>query len=280
MTFPFALESEQPADQFGYFSLDKELQESPTVATWTANGSLLLVNEPYYGPDGTMIDADHRYEGANTEQFRGTARVALSYALGNRATGTIEMQFKNGMLGRKDEDLAVKVNQYNFQVFGFTGSSLKFGKYLFAAPTDGLAINETGEGATVRFRWFGLSHILKREGVAGAADPNDDDHKVWLGLVAITQLLRALRDRQHARSRAPLRDAGRRSAVRHSESVSHRHRRVLSQPLAAARRQPGARSRRLGVARSCVEELVRRQQGAAHAGHDGRRRHRRSDGNQ
>lgn len=180
VSFPFALESEQPADPNGYFSLDKELTASPTTATWTASGSLSFVRDPFYGPTGQLVDDERRYEGKDTQQFRGTARTALSYSLGNRASGLVELQFKNGIHGRKDEDLAVKVNQYNFQAFGFTGTSLKFGKYLFAAPTDGLAINETGEGGTIRYRWFGLSHILKREGADGAADPDDNDHKVWL----------------------------------------------------------------------------------------------------
>jgi hypothetical protein len=181
VTFPFALETEQPSDQFGYFTIDKELQQSPNVALWSASGSISLMRDPFYGPDSVVLDSDYVYDGARTRQVRGTARTALAFSLGDRASGTIDLQFKNAALGRKDEDLAVKANQYNFQVFGFSGTSLKFGKYLFAAPTEGLAINETGEGATVRYRWLGVSHILRRESQAGAADPDDDDHKVWLG---------------------------------------------------------------------------------------------------
>ena len=111
VTFPFALETEQPSDPNGYFSLDAELTPSPKTATWTASGSLAIVREPYYGADGVLVDADHLYDGAKTRQFKGTARTALAYALGDRATGTIELQFKNSALGRKDEDLAVKVNR-------------------------------------------------------------------------------------------------------------------------------------------------------------------------
>ncbi len=180
VTFPFALDSEQPSDQFGYFTLDKELRLSPVSYSLSASGSLALTRDPYFGAEGTVIDNAHVYDGATTSQVKGTGRTALALSLNDWATGTIEMQFKNGAFGKKDEDLAVKVNQYNFQVFGFTGTSLKFGKYLFAAPTDGLAINETGEGATARFRWFGVSQIVKRESQAGVADADNDDHKAWL----------------------------------------------------------------------------------------------------
>jgi hypothetical protein len=180
-SFPFALDSEQPTNPGGYFSIDKVLKELPNTVTLTANGSFVFAREPYFGAPGTFISAETPYEGARVRQVRTTARTAVAYTLADRASALVEVQFKNSQLGRKDEDLAAKVNQYHFQIFGLGGTSIKFGRYLFAAPTDGLAINEVGEGVTARYKWFGLSHIIKREGASGTPDPNDDDHVVWIG---------------------------------------------------------------------------------------------------
>jgi hypothetical protein len=65
-------------------------------------------------------------------------------------------------------------------VNALNGVSLKFGRYDFAAPTDGIAIRESGDGATLRYRWVGVSHIVKRESATGVADLDNDDQKAWI----------------------------------------------------------------------------------------------------
>lgn len=190
VSLPFALEAEQPANKDGYVSLDATLRQAPTTATLTASGAVSFAKEPFFGSEGAPLDNEHRFTGAFTKQAKLTARTALAYAMGDRASAFIELQFKNSALGRKDEDLAVKANQYNFQVSSRGGVTFKFGKYLFAAPTEGLAINEVGEGATLRYKWLALSHIVKRESAAGVADGGNDDHYVWLGEITSLKIKR------------------------------------------------------------------------------------------
>lgn len=178
INFPFSVQNEQPAAPAGYFSLDREINASESSARWSATGISQLVRTPDLGDTQTPVDDRFEYGGHGNWQSRGAARIAVNLALADRATGSVELQYKAGALG--SDGLAVSASQYHFEAFGYRGTSFKFGKYTFAAPTDGIAINETGEGATARYRWVGISRIVRREESTDAIAPRSGDHSAWL----------------------------------------------------------------------------------------------------
>jgi hypothetical protein len=184
-------ELETPSKPSGYLVIDKLFKPAPIDYAFTAVGTVQHLSDAYYGPVAdppAMVPTP--YDGKQTHVGKAVAKLGMSYDLGSRANALIDLQIRDGAMGTiKDPDTPpVKPLQYSFTVNGMTGSSLRFGKFDFAVPADGLGVKIHGEGVKARFRWFAVSHVVRRESKEFGANANNEDDRLWMGEVSNVSL--------------------------------------------------------------------------------------------
>lgn len=131
----------------------------------------------------SMIDSDHPYDGTQGNHMVASGKVELAYAMGTRADGRLTLVFKDGDLGTAEDDKANKLSatSYLFNVYALSGLALRYGKTVFAQPSNRIAVREAGEGFQLGVQRFSLTHIVKRESVDFIVDADNEDHRVWIG---------------------------------------------------------------------------------------------------
>lgn len=177
-----------PSNAAGFLATVPAPKEPPSSTAWTLNGQigwardpdLTTDPDPEHDPVITQFSASNPYDGAQRSRFFGSASADLVRTLGNRADGTVSFAFKQGDLGGEDKTRTTNVPTYKLNVYALSGLALRFGKYAFATPASKLAVNEGGEGVELRYRWFSLGHIVKRESTAGISNRDNDDSEVTL----------------------------------------------------------------------------------------------------
>jgi hypothetical protein len=129
-------------------------------------------------PCATLVCTD-----GHKNHFSGSGQVQLKQRVADYFEGSATVTFKDGDLGVFDptkdvnKDQTVSFSRYKFSVFSDVGISLDFGKFPFATPTNGIAINESGEGFRIVASPFftSFSYLIKRESGAFLADRANRD---------------------------------------------------------------------------------------------------------
>jgi rRNA maturation protein Nop10 len=177
-----------PANATGYLRAQPAFVEETSKTSWSLTGSLAYTRDPRTGRKDEAgsprrFSPEDRYMGGEKRRFPASGRITLAQTLGSRATGNLDLTFKSGDLGGEASTGELKASKYDFTLFGVRGSSWRAGKYAMATPSDGLAINETGEGVELVFPGLGglsIGHIVKRESLTGKADAADRDSDVTI----------------------------------------------------------------------------------------------------
>jgi hypothetical protein len=103
------------------------------------------------------------FVGGERRFFRGTANFDGTMFVPQWGSGEATITLKDGEYGR-DPTLSVAASKYRINLVSINGLALRFGKFLFAAPSNKVAINELGEGFQ-----FDLSPLVQFEGALNAS---------------------------------------------------------------------------------------------------------------
>jgi hypothetical protein len=150
------------------------------VAGITAAYEPFLLDRSAESRNCPFLCPDKPFTGEERSHTLGSGRVDITQTYGNLLDGKVSFSFKEGDLGGGNANLDVKLSQYRFNIYSHPGLTFHYGKYTFAAPSSGIAINESGEGARVGFHNYALSRLVKRESGTGIADAANRDHEVWI----------------------------------------------------------------------------------------------------
>lgn len=180
----FLDEQELPTNNTGYVQVGKTVKEPGTQLGWKFVAGVGWTYDPQTDPDVAdkeveTFTPDRPYESAFRNHFPANARIEVGGQLGFRAKFNAALGWKEADLGSAS-DGEVKVSSWDGQIFTNRGVTFRLGKFTFAAPSDGIAVQEKGEGFQLRFRRTSLSHIVKQESSTGTADADDDDSEVTL----------------------------------------------------------------------------------------------------
>jgi hypothetical protein len=131
--------------------------------------SLDMVIEPRFtDSEGKDVLSDaNPYDGHRKTHFPGSARIDVEHKATDRYKAELSFSYNGADFGNQEEKGQVTADQYKLSVFSLNLLTLNFGKYDFAAPADGLAITESGQGFTLsyptRLANYVGSYIIKRE---------------------------------------------------------------------------------------------------------------------
>jgi hypothetical protein len=185
----FFQEEEAPARQVAY--LISEIRTA-SIAPPKTSASLMAVASVGVGFDPFLTDRsatsrncpflcpDKPYDGERRVHYTGSGRVDVSQTFGSLFDGKVILAYKEGDLGGAATTTNIKLSQYRFNIYSVPGVTFHFGKFQFAAPSSGIAINETGEGFRLAFRNLAASHITKRESATNTADSGNRDNEVTI----------------------------------------------------------------------------------------------------
>lgn len=181
----FADDPEIPANSRGYLAGVLNPKEPPDTSRWTFSGAVTGVRDPDPVPDPArpkwrFFSPDHPYDGAVRRHVAGSGNLQITQRLGNRAEGSATLSFKEGDFGAAEGNLGTSVSDYKINLYSDNGLHLRFGKYNMASPQGKVAVNESGEGVELRYRWLSLGHIVSRESRARTANDQDEDRNVTI----------------------------------------------------------------------------------------------------
>lgn len=100
----------------------------------------------------------------------------LSKTLGSRADVSASVTYRQSDFGIDDGN-PLKLSTYTVNVYGLQGMMIRFGRLTWAAPANGIAIAERGDGYRVSYANFSLTHLVKRESAGTIADPPNKDNR-------------------------------------------------------------------------------------------------------
>lgn len=174
-----------PTNSTGYLRAKVGELTEDSETSWSVKASISYKEDPEVDSDPNdkvreVFSRDNPVVGADLSRFQGSAQLDLSQTLTNLAQADVTLRFKSGDLGKKDEENEVTVSTYKVDIFGYTGLSLRFGKFGFASPAESIAIRESGEGFQYNYRGLSLGYIAKRESLTGLADNDNDDSQVFI----------------------------------------------------------------------------------------------------
>lgn len=150
------------------------------VASVGASKEPFLLDRTATSRNCPLLCKDLPYDGADKSHMTGSGRVELTQTYSNLIDGKVSLSFKDGDLGGGDGTVDVKLSQYRFNIYSERGIILGYGKFQFAAPSSGIAINETGEGIRLSYRNIGVARIIKRESGKNVADRENRDNSTWI----------------------------------------------------------------------------------------------------
>jgi len=185
-TLKFFGEEESPAKSAAYLVASgraENLAPPKSGGSIAAVASVGIARDPFIPDNKKSLSCpafceSKPYEGAQRTHYPGTGRIEVVQTFGNLFDGKVSIGFKEGDLGQ-DGTLSVKLSQYRFNLYSQPGMTFHYGKYTFASPSSGIAINTSGEGLRLAFKNYGLARIIQREN-AGVDDKADRDHTVWI----------------------------------------------------------------------------------------------------
>lgn len=187
MTVSFLDSADSPENSKAYLLTALGSEETASATRLTINGLVGFKKDPDTTPvfdpetedQPDFLSPTDPYDGRELERFNGSGDLELARNLGDRADATVNISFKKADLGA-GEDLDPKVSKYQFRAYGQSGLGLRFGRFSFAKPTAGLAINQFGEGFQFLYNDLKVGYLLRKESLDGKADFEDDDSEVYI----------------------------------------------------------------------------------------------------
>ena len=179
----FFEETEKPANARGYIAkvttpaaVAKQLKRD-TKFDLAPVGIIAVAHDPEIknvAADGktAIITADLPYRGDHRTHASAEGRVDVTGNYVNDVDAEVSFRFKKSDLGFDDGKTVTEASQYKLRVYAQNGLRAEFGKFRFSNPSDGIAVNEFGEGlrfdlGSIRLpRAIGspsISHVVKRE---------------------------------------------------------------------------------------------------------------------
>lgn len=185
----FFEEEETPAKQVAYLVAQRLAGRAgppKSIGTLAAVASVGVVRDPFIEDRSAksrncpFLCEDKPFNGEQRTHYTGAGRIDVTQTLGNLLDGKVSIAFKEGDLGDGTGG-GVKLSQYRFNVYSHPGFTFHYGKFTFAAPSAGIAINESGEGFRLTFHNYALARMIKRESSKIVADvTNELDNEVWI----------------------------------------------------------------------------------------------------
>jgi hypothetical protein len=173
-------ENDSLSNSTGYAAKDPaDVKEKPSKTTVKPVASVGLNSDPVFGlfdPDGEdgekppkfVIDDTHILTGDRRTHVPGSARLDVRHNIGSRADADLSFRFNNEDFGDQDGTSDVTARKYKLSIFAQNGTTLNFGKYVFATPGSEIAISESGQGFTLSRGIGGIdlraSYVAKSEG--------------------------------------------------------------------------------------------------------------------
>ena len=162
----------------GYFTVVAvaNTRELPSSSSWSFIGQAAAMYEPdlsgLFEPCAkeekdcaktARITTVRTLDGQQRTHVNGTARLGFTQSLGARADADVELQIKKGDLGGDAATVEVTPTKYRLNINASNGSIISGGRYTFADPSQSIAISESGEGLSVRYKYFEIGHLFKHE---------------------------------------------------------------------------------------------------------------------
>lgn len=154
-----------PSNNTGYFTFvdEQNFRESGSVAIWSSGVTVAMQRDPdlsTFVPPGTKTPAINF--GAplgriNRAHVTGSATIGLKQQLGSRADAEIELVAKKGDFGL--EPSGVSASKYFATIYALSGATLTGGRFDLAAPTNSIALTESGEAVNLAFRVQGMGRV-------------------------------------------------------------------------------------------------------------------------
>jgi hypothetical protein len=177
---------EKPAHPLGFINIANTRPSIPDRFDLKMSGSIERLDDAFFSlPDATgvaLIQESAPYEGDRRNFYSAVGRIDFTHQLGDRVRSRARLVLKEGTLGAKADDKSnnLTVPEYDFQISGYTGLSLRFGKHTFAQPNSTMALRERGEGYSLIYDRVSLTHMLRRESIDGVANSQDDDSQAYV----------------------------------------------------------------------------------------------------
>lgn len=182
-------EAQDPANSVAYLSRSEVTTPPGPEFTWNLVGSVgqkrdaIAEAAPVVPPANPPVDppADPFPCGTflcaegHRNHFQGSGRLDARQRFADYFEGSGSLSFKSGDLGGADETNKISFSKYQFNVVSDIGLALHFGKFDFAKPTSGIAINESGEGFRLLWSNFSGGYIVKRESAARTSNRENRD---------------------------------------------------------------------------------------------------------
>ncbi|HYC59383.1 MAG TPA: hypothetical protein VEK79_07440 [Thermoanaerobaculia bacterium] len=186
-TVSFFDEAEPPANATGYVRLStrprielKDDEPDETIANVVP--AKLLFN--FGGDAGADYALPKNAVDSHVRRTTGASSLGFQYIGAFDLSATL--QFKKGEFGGGATSNQVQASQYQAKVFGPIGSVLEYGRFVFAKPSSGIAMSETGEGLRFSMKRGSLGYLVRRESdnpATPGADEHDRDSYVLIGQV-------------------------------------------------------------------------------------------------
>lgn len=186
-TVSFFDEAEPPANATGYARLSTrprlELSaDEPDETISNVVPPKLLFN--FGGDAGADYALPKNAVDSHVRRTTGASSLGFQYIGPFDLSATL--QFKKGEFGGAASTNQVQASQYQAKVFGPIGSVLEYGRFVFAKPSSGIAMSETGEGLRFSLNRGSIGYLVRRESdnpTTPGADEHDRDSYVLIGQV-------------------------------------------------------------------------------------------------
>jgi hypothetical protein len=166
-----------PSNSAGYFTFvdEQNFREAGSTTAWSSSVTVATQRDPDLstfvptGQKAALINFGHPWGRINRTHVTGSATIALKQQLGARADAEVELVAKKGDFGL--EASGVTPSKYFATIYALNGATLTGGRFDLAAPTNSIALSESGEAVNVAFRvpkflWLGrinVARIVRKE---------------------------------------------------------------------------------------------------------------------
>lgn len=156
-----------------------QLAESPSKTSWSVTASITGQLGPNL-PPGVSFSASSPYQEGLLRSYAGSGVLTLAQTLGNRASADVNLAYQAGVYGGDPATEKVTATSYKATINSFAGTTLTFGRFLVAAPSNGLGGRDEGDALRYTFKKFSASALFRRESSLFKPDPSNRDDKALI----------------------------------------------------------------------------------------------------
>jgi hypothetical protein len=137
------------------------LVEDENATNFSGSGVLSAQSAPDAGDE--ILSETNRFSDSRTKEVAAKGLLTAETNLGNRASASVDFQYKKGVLGDPDTG-TVTAPRYQLDVHALRPMVLSFGHFEFAKPSNGVAVAEDGEGWRLSYDNFSISQLFNVDG--------------------------------------------------------------------------------------------------------------------